>query len=235
MHDDYTTQEIRIEWRMIFLYALGLLAFSIAYALVLVWVPGAEDSQTFAAYGQLVYYAILAFVMVRACAGPLKRMLNRHRQRKGYTLGMVLGGFFLMLGVSTIVGIIMREFGVTDPSGNQESLEEMARSAWYNFLAVGLFGVLFAPVIEELVFRKGVYGLIERRTNATAAILLSAFLFGGIHMLSGFSHALELLPYVSMGVVFGIIYKMTERRLDIVIGMHMLWNLFVVGVMLFGI
>ncbi len=234
MQDDLAMREIRLEWRLIFLYAMGLVAFSVVYTMALWLMPGADDSLTFAAYGQLIYYAILATLMVRVAYRPLKTMLAKHRMQKGYTLGVIIGGFFFMLGTSTLVGIVLSEFGITDTSANQESLEQMAQSAWYNFVAVGLFGVLFAPIIEELVFRKGVFGLMERRWNATAAILGSSLLFGAIHMMTGFSHVLELLPYVAMGVAFGVIYKLTDRRLDIVIGMHMLWNLFVVSVMLIG-
>ena len=51
-------------------------------------------------------------------------------------------------------------------------------------IALIVFSVLLAPVVEELVFRKAIYGLFEKK-SIPLAIAISGLTFGYIHVLSG--------------------------------------------------
>jgi membrane protease YdiL (CAAX protease family) len=53
-----------------------------------------------------------------------------------------------------------------------------ARDAWI----VSLFGVLFAPIFEEVYFRGLLYPALARRLGTPASIVITALLFAAIHV-----------------------------------------------------
>ncbi len=79
-------------------------------------------------------------------------------------------------------------------------------------------------VIEEILFRGLFFRLIEQWLGSWSALIISALLFGLLHVsnpnsswLAGFAIALEA------GILLGALYMLT-RRLWAVIGLHMAWN-----------
>ena len=69
-------------------------------------------------------------------------------------------------------------------------------------LAVAVFG----PICEEILFRGGIEGaMLKNGVRPWIAIVVSAFLFGAIHMNPG-----QLLPAALGGVMFGILYWKTR-------------------------
>ena len=88
-----------------------------------------------------------------------------------------------------------------------------------------LSAVLIGPVVEELVFRKSIFGLIK---NNTIAILVSSIIFGAIHLTAEASFAEALIngiSYFAMGLVFGFIYIKNQRNIMAPIAVHILVNL----------
>ncbi len=87
----------------------------------------------------------------------------------------------LFLGAAMGIGLnlVFSVLGITQSS---QTFKEVARAQFLRPFWEGLllYGVL-APIVEEMVFRKGIYSMIRRGTGCTAAMVLSAALFGVYH------------------------------------------------------
>ena len=84
--------------------------------------------------------------------------------------------------------------------------------------------VIIGPIIEELVFRKAVFGLIS---NNTVALIVSTLVFGFIHVMSEASVTEAIIngsSYFVMGFVFSFIYLKSDRNIMIPIAVHILNN-----------
>jgi len=84
--------------------------------------------------------------------------------------------------------------------------------------------VFIGPIIEELVFRKALFGLIK---NNTVALLVSTVVFGLIHVVGEASLAEALVngvAYFVMGFVFGFIYLKSDRNIVIPTIVHIINN-----------
>lgn len=83
-----------------------------------------------------------------------------------------------------------------------------------------LFGVILAPVLEELLFRKDIFSLMKMRFSLSWTVGLSALLFAAIHGYSveGFVSCLVA------GCLFAILMARTGKLLPCIIA-HILCNL----------
>lgn len=82
--------------------------------------------------------------------------------------------------VSYLVNLI---FGSVDSNANQESLDQgMLKYP----IVVSLFSVIFAPIVEEFVFRFTIFKPIAKK-NKIVAYIISVLSFAGIHFISSLS------------------------------------------------
>jgi len=123
--------------------------------------------------------------------------------------GLVLGAalFCVTLGVLAALGLY-EAHGLRSPA----------------VLVAPLAVSLGAGVLEELLFRGIVFRLVENALGTWIALLVSAALFGGVHLgnpnatwFAGLAIALEA------GVMLAAAYVLT-RRLWLPIGIHAAWN-----------
>ena len=80
-------------------------------------------------------------------------------------------------------------------------------------------------VVEELIFRKAIFGLIK---SNGMALFVSTFVFGIIHLVGEASIQEALvngISYFVMGFIFGYIYIKNNRNIMIPIAVHILSNL----------
>ncbi len=100
------------------------------------------------------------------------------------------------------------------PNINEEAFTKIAEST-AGFLAIALFG----PIMEEIVFRRIIIDDCIRRTGKKwAAILISATLFGLIHM-----NPAQMVFAFLIGLLFGWVYVRTGSMLPGIIG-HIINN-----------
>lgn len=144
----------------------------------------------------------------------------------GNMIWSATAGIGIMYFISYISNIIITlVLGNSDTASNQLLFESLIEK---NFAFMALQAILFAPVVEELIFR----GLIFRSLrgyNMYLAHFVSAFLFGFIHIYQGLfagdmTQLLYLLSYGGMGFAFSLAY---EKKKTIVVPMlvHFLNNL----------
>ena len=95
--------------------------------------------------------------------------------------------------------------------------------------------VVVVGICEELIFRglvlrnfvEGLTGVgsMGERTSTLVALLLSAFLFGAVHLGNPNSGVASTVGIFVIGIFFGFGY-LASGRLAIPIGLHMAWNFF---------
>ncbi len=93
-------------------------------------------------------------------------------------------------------------------SANEETVRQMIQLApWY--MAFEL--IIFAPLSEELVFRKSLRNAIS---NRYLYAIISGLIFGGLHVISSLEGLVDLLyfiPYCSLGFIFALLYSKTDN------------------------
>jgi len=129
---------------------------------------------------------------------------------------------FLMYSINYLVGSFLEMLP------NYEELMEQYTAMFENLnptlLIIG--GAFIGPVCEEIIFRGIILKEFLRRYTPTKAILLSALIFGLIHMVP-----IQVFSAGIIGIVLGYVYYRT-RSLWLVIIMHVINNLvaFIIGV-----
>ncbi|MBC2304627.1 CPBP family intramembrane glutamic endopeptidase [Listeria booriae] len=125
----------------------------------------------------------------------------------------VLGFVALLIGQYIAIAI-MSMFGVGGASQNTEMLGELARAVPLMIV----FTSVLAPILEEIVFRKIIYGGLASRMNIHVAAVISSLFFGLMHMDLAY-----LLVYFVIGLMLCYMYTKT-KRIAVPIAAHMLMN-----------
>ncbi|WP_353625780.1 CPBP family intramembrane glutamic endopeptidase [Bacillus sp. JCM 19041] len=137
------------------------------------------------------------------------------------TVAWSILGIFLVFATQMVAGLIETYlFGIEPGSDNTADLVDLANQFLPFIFVIAVLG----PIIEELVFRKAVFGWIYVRTNFLVAGLISSLIFAVIHF--DFAH---LLIYAAMGFSFAFLYVKTKRIIVPIIS-HIALNSFVVVV-----
>jgi len=131
-------------------------------------------------------------------------------------------GFFLALGGQMLATTIETAMGVELGSENTAVLSEIARLSPIMLISM----VLFAPFLEEIVFRRVIFGGVFQKTNFWIAAIVSGLIFAVVH-----NELEHLLMYLMPGLVFSYLYYRTKRLLAPMIA-HFLMNGFVAVVQL---
>lgn len=142
-------------------------------------------------------------------------------------------GFFLNICANAVGNSIVKLFVDRATSVNQQQVESLTKNIpALMFIVTGFL----APIGEELIFRGVVFtGL--RKCNRTLAYVVSAFLFGFIHVMSSvfagnIGEMVQMIPYVCSGLVFAYIYESTDNIWASILT-HMTNNIFAMLVLLF--
>lgn len=136
-------------------------------------------------------------------------------------------GFAIMVVSNLFITVIL---GKTI-AGNEETVRNYIGTAP---ILMAISTVLFAPINEELTFRKSIRDAIN---NKWAYVLLSGIIFGGLHVIGYIESPIDLLyliPYCSLGIAFALLYYKTNNIFSS-ISMHMMHNLLSIVVYLLGV
>ena len=132
----------------------------------------------------------------------------------GEAFGWGIIGFFLVLLGQSLGAYIEQKIGIDMGSENTEAIMNVTKVAPIMMLAT----VIFGPVLEELVFRRVIFGSLIQNYNFWISSIISAIFFAAIHM--DFTH---IILYTICGMVFAFLYYKTKRLLTSIIA-HILLN-----------
>lgn len=142
---------------------------------------------------------------------------------------MVLGLFYFLASLPIVYGVglvwggfleLLRRFGyeVDLPLQDAVILIQETEST-IGFLGLVLLAVVVAPIVEESVFRGGVYRYFKGKTSIFVSLLISGLVFGLIHF------NIQSLPgLVAVGVCLGLAYELSGS-LRVSIFFHAFFNL----------
>ncbi len=109
---------------------------------------------------------------------------------------------------------------------NQSANEEIVQNILDNYPIYMIFSAsIFAPFVEELIYRKSVKDIFDNKYNYLY-IIVSGLLFGFVHTLANVESTMELLyiiPYGIMGSIFAYIYTKTDNIL-VPMSLHFIHN-----------
>ncbi len=115
-----------------------------------------------------------------------------------------LFGLMIMIISNSIISTITNG----QLAANEEAVRKLVR-LYPLYMAFQL--IIYAPLTEEIIFRKSIRNITN---NKYLYIFLTGFIFGGMHVissLSSISDLLYLIPYCSLGFVFGYLYDKTNN------------------------
>lgn len=95
-------------------------------------------------------------------------------QYKTYLFGLCFG--ILLLTTSLLLNLIITKLGFVQNENQNSALELVASFPFLSFIVLGIIG----PVVEELTYRVGLFGLI-RKYNRLASFIVTALIFALIH------------------------------------------------------
>ncbi|MCA1012048.1 CPBP family intramembrane glutamic endopeptidase [Halobacillus halophilus] len=204
-------------WYIILTYVAAQLSALIGVPLVKLF--GLSNYDAIAVWSVLSFLAATIIIIVLLKPDMKETAMREDKAGPGgIVLWSILGVILALLAQGVAAAIENQVFGIPPGSENTMGLMEIARESPLFIL----LPVLFAPITEEIIFRKVIFGSIYKRTNFFLAVLVSALVFGAFHF--DFKH---MLVYFSMGVVFAFLYVKTKRIITPIIA-HMAMNSFVV-------
>lgn len=139
--------------------------------------------------------------------------------------------YFIGLIIMFISNLIINFCFSQAVAGNEESV----RSYIDNYPLYMLFSVsIYAPFIEEIIFRKSIKDiiLVRKKNNFTKYlyILTSGLFFAYMHLLGQVTQPIDylyIIPYASLGIAFASLYYKTDNIFS-TITLHAMHNTFTI-------
>ena len=178
------------------------------------------------AFTDLIYIVILILMFKKEIIKGLKGLKENFLNRAILSLNCWVVGCVIMTVSSIIIGLILDQ----NVSQNESLVRENIKIAPLYMLYTCS---IIAPIFEEMVFRRSLYGLVKVKW---LFIVLSGVLFGLLHVLGSYNSILDFLyviPYGAMGSCFAYLLTKT-KNITLPIIVHMLHNTILVLVQIIG-
>ena len=128
--------------------------------------------------GYSAYVAILFYLIGKDSVIKILKGFNKNNIITAFIFSVIL--FIATIATTNFVELI---FGSVESNANQDSLDQ----SMLNYpIIVSIFSVIFAPIVEELVFRYTIFKSINKY-NRILAFAVSILSFAGIHFVSSLS------------------------------------------------
>ena len=166
-------------------------------------------------------YAVGAVYMLLALGRFLRRDFDPLWERPFYVLSEICGHYLLMLVANMAVNSLLLLMPEENPNNS-----EIFAMAGEDFGVMAAMAVCLAPIVEELIFRGGIFGLARKRSRRLAYVL-SALLFSFYHVwayaLEDVRNLLYLLQYLPVSLLLCRCYERTNSIWGCIF-FHMLVN-----------
>src|SRR5690625_3281023 len=153
-------------------------------------------------YSQLFGFALATVLSLLILRKDITNELKDNDTTIGKIISWSIIGIFLAY-LAQFVAASIEMFVLNIEPGSENTADIMnVINASTIFL---LIPAIFAPILEELLFRKIIFGSLYKRINFFWAAILSSLAFGVIHL-----DLTHLLIYTGMGLVFSYLYVKTK-------------------------
>jgi len=186
----------------------------ITYIIMQISVPIIVGTLSITDQETIIYLSVFSFALALIIVLFLmKPDMKTSPTRNGSHIGSIilwsiLGVFMAYFAQWIAVTIEFKLFKTVPGSENTQNIMEIARM----LPIFMIIPAIIAPILEEIIFRKIIFGAFYKRMNFFFAAILSAFIFGIIHQ-----EPEHILIYASMGLVFAFLYVRTKSILTPII------------------
>ena len=167
-----------------------------------------------------VYEIMIIAIMLLIYNKWLKKDLNDIKKNHKEYYSKYFKYYLIAFGVMMISNLIIIIILNKDISTNETLVRETFQiSPFYMYLS----GIIFAPIVEEIVFRGCIKKIIP---NKYLFVLTSGLICGFIHIagyINSPSDYLYLIPYSSLGFAFAYVYYKTDNIFTSM-GLHFMHN-----------
>ena len=181
----------------------------------------------------LILYILLTLtfflIYIKTIIKDFKDFKKRYKEILKITFRYWFIGYLIMMVSSNIINILHLE-----ENTNQAANIDLLRQAP---LVEILCASIFAPILEELVFRRG---LKKSTNNKYLYAIVTGLIFGLIHVTSSIESIkdiamlLYIIPYGALGTCFGLAYSETDNIFG-TIAIHSMHNTIAILILiLFG-
>ena len=174
----------------------------------------------------IIYILILIFMYRKDIIKGFKKLKNNKEKYILIALKCWAFGCIIMYISSLIISIIQKK---SIPNNEQVVRESIKAAPLYMLFSCSIV----APIFEELVFRKSLKEIINKKW---LFIILSGVIFGALHVIGTYDSPLDILyiiPYGSMGCAFAYLLSKTNN-ITLPIMIHMLHNTILVIIQMIG-
>lgn len=214
-------------------YCIGYtLLFPVLASVILAFVPDTAYDFLLTFFEALIYCSTF-LVIVKGSEKLLIKDWMILKENFIKTIKSVLKNQCLMYCFNFIINLAILIFIGSETSNNQASLIEMLDQ---RMLSTALLSVLFAPFVEELVFRGSLFSLFYKK-NRKLCICIASCAFGFLHVFSSifaqdWSDLIYFFSYASMGYCLCRCYEQTKTIYGPIF-LHVLNNTIGIALLLF--
>ena len=132
-----------------------------------------------------------------------------------------------MYVLNIVVAIVYESFGLTGESANEELINSILLSNAALPMIISV--VLLAPIAEELLFRKILFGVSEKtfKLKPIFSIIISTLIFSFIHV-TDLASLVYIFQYIPLAAVMCALYSYFKNNIYASILLHMANNTFAV-------
>lgn len=183
-----------------------------------------EEMQTLSvAYWIVISFTITLIIILALLRKELKAVRElRDASSVPVSIAWAVGGIFLAFFAQTLAANIENMIGIEMGSENTQDILKLIQT----FPAVIIVSSIIGPILEEIVFRKIIFGSLYKRLNFFLSALISSVIFALAH-----TELEHTLLYSAMGFTFAFLYVKT-KRIIVPIFAHVAMNTFVVIIQL---
>ena len=175
-------------------------------------------------FGCDLFFMVIVFLIYRKeVINNFKDYIKNFKENFTISFRYYIIGLFIMLVSNVIINIFFKEAVPYN--------ENIVKSLVKAYPLYMLFSVsIFAPFVEEIVFRKCIYDIVysfkENRFTKYIYIIISSLIFAILHV-AGYGNSwldyLFIVPYLSLSTIFAILYY-KKKNIFLPSSMHALHN-----------
>lgn len=203
-------------WWVIITYIIMQLSGVVVGEILNAWTSMSDQAMATFLINWMIFSFIAGLVVVLLLMRPFMKIEDKRDRPHMFMLVIwsIIGLVMAFASQYIAVFFELTLFGVEPGSENTFEIMNIARAAPLFVIVPALVG----PILEEIIFRKIIFGALYKRMNFFFAAILSSLVFGIIHQ-----EPEHILIYTAMGFVFAFVYVQTKRIMVPII-VHMSMN-----------
>lgn len=184
---------------------------------------GIDETEMFYTVLNFAQSFVIAALFLMINKIGFKNDWKKFKSSKMKYIGYIILGVVIVYASMIVAQIIALTLGSTGTSENEMAIRSMFSDDILGIILLFFTLVVFTPIVEEMVFRKALFGIVEPKFGHVAAIISTGLIFGLMHVLS-YGDYINSIPYVFMGLSFGFMYHYSGKNIFVTIGMHAINN-----------